>query len=183
MNRLFISILLAFFIALPSWPKFANLAIVGKLEWKYDRSTMVTLRCDTTANDTTWTLEFEGGGVSEGDILLIKTQDNKIIELQPFDLKFDSILDSIGHSPVTGELIEYYHHELVLYFHITKTALDYIDKHGIAKIRCGSDIYHRDIVYKQNEFGKDLSEAYKKILEEMSPDYVPPKKKTIYDDF
>ena len=70
-----------------------------------------------------------------------------------------------------------------LAFLIPITALNYIAEHGIAKLRYGHNDFYRDKVYKRNEFGKDLAEAYHKVLEQMSPDYVPPKKPSIYDGF
>ncbi len=72
--------------------------------------------------------------------------------------------------------MEFYHYEHVLYYHIKGTALNYIAEHGISKLRCGYDNLYRAKVYRRNEFGIELTEAYKKILERMSPDYVPPKK-------
>ena len=79
--------------------------------------------------------------------------------------------------------MEFYHYEHVLHYHIKGTALNYIAEHGISKLRCGYDNLYRAKVYRRNEFGIELTEAYKKILERMSPDYVPPKKPSIRDGF
>lgn len=182
MKKFLFCLIIAMCAVLPSWGRFADLRYVGHLEWDSSRRTEVTLQCDTTAQLTTWTVILEGW-VSDGDLLLLKTGDGKVIELEPYAVKFDQVTDSIGHSSITGELIEYYHHEQVLYYHITSAALDYIAEHGVSKIRSGKDSYHHDIVYERNEFGQALVSAYKGILEEMSPGYVPPQKKTIYDDF
>ncbi len=38
-------------------------------------------------------------------------------------------------------------------------------------------------VWKKDELGKNMTQAYRIIMERLSPDYVPSKKKTIYDDF
>ena len=54
---------------------------------------------------------------------------------------------------------------------------------GVIKLRCGTDRFYKDREFRRNEFGKALTEAYKRIIEEMSPDYVPPKKPTIRDGF
>lgn len=182
MYRLIVNILLVACFALPSWGKFAGLAYVGEIEWDKRHHTAVKLYCDTTATDTVWSLEMQGA-VEHYDTLLLKTGDGKVLELVPYDEKFDHVTDSIGHSSVTGELMEFYHYETVIYFHITTTALNYIAEHGIAKLRYGHDSFHRDIVYKKNEFGKELTRAYKKILTDISPEYVPPKKPSIRDGF
>ena len=166
----------------PSWGKFAGLSYVGELEWNKYNKTAVKLLCDITDNDTVWTLEMQGG-VGHGDTLLIKTVDGKVLELAPFDEKLDHVTDSLGHSPVTGELIEYYHYEAVMYYQITTTALNYIAEHGISKLRCGYDNLYRDKEFRRNEFGNNLTEAYKKILERMSPGYVHPKRPSIRDGF
>lgn len=182
MSRFILFIVMAVFVMMPSWGRFANLRYADDIEWNATSRTKVLLQCDTTGSDTTWTIKLQGW-VSDGYQLLLKTGDGKVIDLKPFDAKFDHITDSIGHSSVTGELIEFYHYEQIIYYHISTAALDHIAEHGISKIRCGTDTYHRDVEYKRNEFGKELTKAYKKILEEMSPDYVPPRKPTIYDDF
>lgn len=182
MYKFIVNILLVTCFALPSWGKFAGLAYVGEIEWNKYNKTAVKLLCDINDNDTVWTLEMQGA-VEHYDTLLIKTGDSKVLELAPFDEKFDHVTDSLGHSPLTGELIEYYHYEAVIYYHITTTALNYIAEHGIAKLRYGHDSFHRDIVYKKNEFGTELTRAYKKILTEISPEYVPPKKPSVRDGF
>ena len=182
MYRFIVNMLLVTCFALPLWGRFAGLAYVGEIEWdKYDKSA-VTLQCDITDNDTVWSLEMQGA-VEHYDTLLIKTSDGKVLELVPYDEKFDHVTDSLGHSSVTGELMEYYHYETVIYFHITATALNYIAEHGIVKLRYGHDGYHKDKMYKRNEFGKKLTDAYKKILTKISPEYVPPKKPSIRDGF
>lgn len=181
--RIFIvHILLVASFALPSWGKYAGLAYVTEIEWDKNNKTAVALQCDTTATDTVWSLKLEGW-VSNGYVLLIKTGDGKVMELEPYAEKFDHVTDSIGHSPITGELIDYYHYEQVMYYHITTTALNYIAEHGISKLRCGYDNLYRDKEYRRNEFGNDLTEAYKKILKCMSPGYVPPKRPSIRDGF
>ena len=182
MFRFIVNILLVACFALPSWGKYAGLAYVGEIEWNKYNKTTVKLQCDTTANDTVWSLQLQGW-VSHGYVLLIKTGDGKVLELEPYDEKFDHVTDSIGHSSITGELIDYYHYESVEYYHITTTALNYIAEHGISKLRCGFDSSYKDVVYKRNEFGKDLAEAYHKVLEQMSHDYVPPQKPSIRDGF
>ncbi len=182
MYRLIVNILLVACFALPSWGKFAGLAYVGEIEWDKRHQTAVKLFCDTTATDTVWSLEMQGA-VAHYDTLLLKTGDGKVLELVPYDEKFDHVTDSIGHSSVTGELMEFYHYETVIYFHITTTALNYIAEHGIAKLRYGHNDFYRDKDYKHNEFAKDLAGAYHKVLEQMSPDYVPPQKPSIRDGF
>ena len=182
MCRFLVNILLVLCFALPSWGKFARLAYVGEIEWDKRHLTAVKLFCDTTATDTVWSLEMQGA-VEHYDTLLLKTGDGKVLELVPYDEKFDHVTDSIGHSSVTGELMEFYHYETVIYFHITTTALNYIAEHGIAKLRYGHNDFYRDKVYRRNEFGNDLTEAYKKVLKHMSPEYVPPKKPSIRDGF
>lgn len=182
MYRLIVNILLVACFALPSWGKFAGLAYVGEIEWDKRHQTTVKLFCDTTATDTVWSLEMQGA-VAHYDTLLLKTGDGKVLELVPYDEKFDHVTDSIGHSSVTGELMEFYHYETVIYFHITTKALNYIAEYGISKLRCGFDSCYKDVVYKRNEFGKKLTDAYKQILYEMSPEYIPPKKPSIRDGF
>ena len=177
MYRFIVNILLVACFALPSWGKYAGLAYVGEIEWDKRHQTAVT-----PATDTVWSLEMQGA-VEHYDTLLLKTGDGKVLELVPYDEKFDHVTDSIGHSSVTGELMEFYHYETVIYFHITTTALNYIAEHGIAKLRYGHNDFYRDKVYKRNEFGKYLAEAYHKVLEQMSPDYVPPQKPSIRDGF
>lgn len=182
MYRLIVNILMVMCGVLPALGKYAGLAYVGEVEWdKYNKST-ARLMCEIIDNDTVWSLEMQGA-VEHYDTLLLKTGDGKVLELAPYAEKFDQVTDSMGHNPVTGELIEFYHHESVIYFHLTTTALNYISEHGIAKLRYGHNAYHKDVAYRRNEFGKDLTEAYKKILERMSPDYVPPKKPSIRDGF
>ena len=182
MYKRIINILLVASFALPSWGKYAGLAYVTDIEWDKYNKTVVTLSCDTTATDTVWTLELEGW-VANGYVLLIKTGDDNVIELAPYTEKFNHVTDSIGHSPITGELIDYYHHEFVEYYHITTAALNCIAENGIIKLRCGFDSCYKDVFYKHNEFGKELTDAYKKILYKLSPDYVPPKKPSIRDGF
>lgn len=182
MYRLIVNILLVTCFAMPSWGKYAGLAYVGDIEWDKRHQTAVKLICDTTATDTVWSLEMQGA-VEHYDTLLLKTGDGKVLVLVPYDEKFDHVTDSMGHSSVTGELMEFYHYETVIYFHITTTALNYIAEHGIAKLRYGHNDFYRDKVYKRNEFGKYLAEAYHKVLEQMSPDYVPPQKPSIRDGF
>lgn len=182
MCRLLVNILLVMCFALPSWGKYAGLAYVGEVEWNKRDKTSFMLQCDTTATDTVWSLNLQGF-VTTGYMLLIKTSDGKVLELEPYDLKTTHVTDSVAHSPVTGEIMEFYHYEHVLYYHITTTALNYIAEHGISKLRCGYDNLYRDKEFRRNEFGNDLTEAYKKVLEHMSPDYVPPKKPSIRDGF
>ena len=165
MCRFLVNILLVLCFALPSWGKYAGLAYVGEVEWNKRDKTSFMLQCDTTATDTVWSLKLQGF-VTTGYMLLIKTSDAKVLELEPYD-----------------EIMEFYHYEHVLYYHITTTALNYIAEHGISKLRCGYDNLYRDKEFRRNEFGIELNEAYKKILERMSPDYVPPKKPSIRDGF
>lgn len=85
MCRLIINLLLVMCVSLPSWGKFAGLAYVGEVVWnKYDKTSFM-LQCDTTANDTVWSLKLQGF-VSVGYKLLIKTDDGKVLELDPYDL-------------------------------------------------------------------------------------------------
>lgn len=182
MCRFLVNILLVVCFALPSWGRYAGLAYVGEVEWNKRDKTSFMLQCDTTATDTVWSLKLQGF-VTTGYMLLIKTGDGKVLELDPYDLKTDHVTDSVGHSPITGEIMEFYHYEHVLYYHITGTALNYIAEHGISKLRCGYDALYRDKEFRRNEFGNDLTKAYKKILERMSPDYVPPQKPSIRDGF
>lgn len=182
MYRFIVNILLVACFTLPSWGEYAGLAYVGEIEWNKCFLTKVELECDTTATDTVWTMRMEGD-MSDGYILLIKTGDSKVIELHQCDHRWNHVTDSIGHSQLTGEIMEFYHYEQVLYYPITSADLEHIAAHGISKIRCGTDTYFMETTYKDNEFGKRLEEAYKKILEKMSPEYVPPKKPSIRDGF
>ncbi|MBR5745556.1 MAG: hypothetical protein IKX94_09605 [Muribaculaceae bacterium] len=50
-------------------------------------------------------------------------------------------------------------------------------------MRVGTITNWREKVWKRNEWGKSLAKAYKELKKLISPDYVPPKKPTIYDGF
>ncbi len=182
MYRLITNIFLVLYVALPAWSSTANIKTFDYINWdKWDKST-ATLYCDTTANDTTWSLSLEGY-VDNGYLLLMRSGDGKVITLKPYERHFESVTDSIGRSPITGEFVEYTHLVTVLYYHISVSDLNHIAEHGIVKLRCGNDVVHRDKVYRHNEFGKQLTDAYRQILKELSPDYVPPKKTSIFDGF
>ena len=73
---------------------------------------------------------------------------------------FNHVTDSIGHSPITGEIMEFYHCRVVVYYNISSEAIKNIAEHGITKMRCGKDGHYTDAVYHHNEFGKMLTEAY-----------------------
>lgn len=88
---------------------------------------------------------------------------------------FNHVTDSIGHSPITVEIMEFYHYRGVVYYNISSEAIKNIAEHGITKMRRGKDGHYTDAVYHHNEFGKMLTEAYKDILRRLSPDYMPPK--------
>ena len=119
----------------------------------------------------------------ENAMLLLKTGDGKVVELQPVNHRLYQETDSLSTSPVTGEIIEHWHYGHILEYRLTTTALNYFMAHGVIKLRLGTEDRWKEKSWKQDELGKNLSKVYKEILEELSPDYVPPKTKTIYDDF
>ena len=182
MYRFIVNILLVVFLASPLWGRVVGLASVGVVNWNGLFPTKIELECDTTATDTLWTMTLEGN-MSDGDLFLIKTGDNNTLELRQYDCRWSHITDSIGHNSITGEIMDFYHYEQVLYYYITTSELEQIAKYGISKMRCGTDAFYKEITYKNNEFGRKLIEAYKKILYKLSPDYVPPKKPSIRDGF
>lgn len=51
------------------------------------------------------------------------------------------------------------------------------------KMRINTESSWKKKVWKKDELGKNMTQAYRIIMERLSPDYVPSKKKTIYDDF
>lgn len=182
MCRILVSILFVLCVSLPSWARFADCAYVGEVEWNNLFYSRVELECDTTATDTVWTISMEGH-LHDGDRVLIKCGNGKVFELHQSDCRFNHVTDSIGHNPITGETMEFYHYRVVVYYNISSEAMKNIADHGITKMRCGKEGYYTDAVYHRNEFGMMLTEAYKAILERLSPDYVPPKKPSIYDGF
>ncbi|MBR5436933.1 MAG: hypothetical protein IK120_08745 [Muribaculaceae bacterium] len=116
-------------------------------------------------------------------LLIIKTSDNKILKLSPDRHTEHYETDSITTSPLTGEPIRHCHTEHYLSYTITTTALQYLVEHGVTKMRVGTITNWQEKVWKRNEWGKSLAKAYKELKKRISPDYVPPKKPTIYDGF
>lgn len=139
---------------------------------------------ETTETDTVWSLTISDRDyLKEGMLLFIKTSDNKILKLAPFRYSEYTEIDSITTSPLTGEPIRHCHTEYDLDYEITPTALQYLGDHGVSKMRIGTITNWREKVWKRNEWGKSLAKAYKELKKLISPDYVPPKKPTIYDGF
>ena len=138
------------------------------------------LCCEVNDLDTVWTLEIWGRFLNEASILLLKTSDDKVLELTPAAHRLYQETDSLTKSPVTGEWIEHWHYKHILEYRLTSTALNYFMAHGIVKMRLGTESQWKEKVWQKDELGKNLSKAYQIILEKLSS---PPKKKTIYDDF
>ena len=163
--------------------KQANIGIahIGNIVWDEFNTTDATLICNSTATDTIWTLEMQGYVLGK-DTLLLKIGDGKILEFAPCDEKIAHVNDNVGYSSITGEIMEYYHYEFVIYYKLT-SAINEIVKHGILKMRLGSGYFHKDKMFKKNELGDAITNAYKDILLKMSPEYVPPKKPSIRDGF
>lgn len=137
-----------------------------------------------TETDTVWSLSIsERDYLKEGMLLFIKTSDDKILKLAPFRYSEYAEIDSITTSPLTGEPIRHCHTEYDLDYEITPTALQYLGDHGVSKMRIGTITDWDETVWKRNEWGKSLAKAYKELKKLISPDYVPPKKPTIYDGF
>ncbi len=182
MNKILISLMAMMCIALPCW---SSSAFKSMPDIEFDRWNTVTpfLCCETNETDTTWTLEIWGRGLDENALLLLKTGDGKVVGLQPVRHRLYQETDSFSTSPVTGETIEHWHYKYILEYQLTATALNYFMKHGVTKLRLGTEDRWREKSWKRDELGQNLLKAYRKILDELSPDYVPPKKKTIYDDF
>lgn len=182
MNKL-LSILTAMMcIALPCWSSSAHKSMP---DIEFDRWNAVTpfLCCVANETDTTWTLEIWGRGLDENALLLLKTGDGKVVELQPVRHRLYQETDSFSTSPITGEIIEHWHYKHILEYRLTSTALNYFMKLGVTKLRLGTEDRWQEKVWTRDELGGNLSKAYRMILEKLSPDYEPPKKKTIYDDF
>ena len=176
------SLMLSLGIGLSCW---SNSAHKSMPDIEFDRWNVVTpfLCCEVNGCDTVWTLEIWGRGLDEQSVLLLKTTDGKVAEFKPSRHRLYQETDSLTKSPVTGEWIEHYHYKHILSYELTSTALDYFMSHGVAKLRLGTETIWKEKAWKTDELGKNLSKAHKIIMEQLSPDYVPPKRKTIYDDF
>lgn len=138
---------------------------------------------EVTETDTVWSLNLYDRDLKEKMLLIIKTSDNKILKLSPDRHTEHYETDSITTSPLTGEPIRHCHTEHYLSYTITTTALQYLVEHGVTKMRVGTITNWQEKVWKRNEWGKSLAKAYKELKKRISPDYVPPKKPTIYDGF
>lgn len=182
MNRILITLMAAMCVALPCWSSYAFKSMPSI---KFDRWNAVTprLSCEANESDTVWTLQIWGDMLDENAMLLLKTGDGKVVELQPVNHRLYQETDSLSTSPVTGEIIEHWHYGHILEYRLTTTALNYFMTHGVIKLRLGTEDRWKEKSWEQDELGKNLLNVYKEILEELSPDYVPPKAKTIYDDF
>ena len=134
-------------------------------------------------SDTIWSLRFRDRDLSEGMILLIKTTDKKVLGLMPSHHYEACVTDSLTTIPFTGETVRHYHYDHILEYDITTTALNYFVNHNIIKLRIGTEKHWQEKVWRRNEWGKSLVKAYKELKKRISPDYVPPKKPTIYDGF
>lgn len=182
MHRLILIILLAVFISIPSW---ARHEYVNTSSIEFDRGyeLLSSLDVDVNDTDTVWSLQFIGRYLDENTILLIKTGDGKVIEYTPSHYHAMQMIDSLTTSPLTGELIDHWHYEHVLTYELSPYALHYFMQHGIAKIRIGSETSWKEKVWKRNEWGKRITEAYHELTKRLAPDYTPPKKPTIRDGF
>ena len=152
-------------------------------------ATTSMLSCDVCGTDTLWTITLFGNSFADNAVLVLKTADKQILTLELKEKCTIHTTLARDYSPETGEIVEYNGAEEALDFQLTNTALDYISQHGISKIRIetklrlGTDEWWCEASWKRNEWGKSLSKAYRLLKEKMSPDYVPPKKPSIYDGF
>ena len=153
---------------------------------KFDKSAMkvtATLFRPDSTNDNRWELVFFGYHELKNPVLLIKTCSGETVTPQTIKEGWVEVSTGWGNNPETGEPVEYKGAEVTHTFYFSDRDMWKIVDSGIAKIRFGSDGNWCEASWKRNEWGKSLSKGYRLLKEKMSPDYVPPKKPSIYDGF
>lgn len=84
-----------------------------------------------------------------------------------------------------GEAVFIYRDEMIYFYPVDRATIERIISKGVMKVRLelSSEISWAEKAWKKDEWGKNLGKALSDVDKQLSPDYVPPKKKTIYDDF
>ena len=182
MYKRIINVLLVTCFALPSWAGEVH-GYISDIKFTKWFEVETWLIAESYENDTIWTIQLRGRDINDKTLLLIKTIDDKNLELKSFNCETRYETDSLTTSPLTGKLIDHQHVEYLVSYSITSVALHYFIDHGISKIRVGTETRWEEKIWQRNEWGKNLTETYKKIIKKMSPDYVPPKKPSIRDGF
>ena len=116
--------------------------------------------------------------------MLLKLGGGEVVELHPDSRWCMQEIDSMYYNN-EGEPVFIYRDEMVYFYPIDRRAIEHIISKGVLKVRLEltSATSWAEKTWKSDVWGKKLGIALNDVEKQLSPDYVPPKKKTIYDDF
>ena len=185
MKRTFVNILLVLILSLPSWGR--SIIKTAVTESEIDHHLYKVMLVCNTGTDTTYTITlWDDGRVYRSDdaMLLLKLGDGTVVPLHPSHKSCFQVTDSMYYNN-EGEPIFIHRNEMLYDYPIDKDDLRSIMTQGIIKVRIGifGTSSWAEKSWKHDEWGKKIAEAFSDIQKELAPDYVPPKSKTIYDDF
>ena len=181
----FVIIFLVLLAAIPAAAKYIPETVVVDYEIRghcYD-----VLLCCTADRDTTYTITVVDDGRvyrSKDAMLLIKLGDDTALPLHPKHISCDQVIDSMFYNN-EGESVFIYRNKMHYDYPIDLDDLNRIFNKGIIKVRIGIHGVSSwaEKTWKRDEWGKAFSKAFGKIQEQLAPNYIPPKKPTIYDNF
>lgn len=184
MKSYLLSIIIAICAAIPSWGKFATSVVTFETIDHHEYT--IAVSCDIDG-DTTYRISVKDDGRvyrSKDAVMLLKLGDGAVLALHPDRRWCFQEVDSMFYNN-EGEAVFIYRDEMVYYYPVTRAALEQIISKGVLKVRLEttSESFWVEKTWTADEWGKKLGKALSDVDEQLSPDYVPPMKKTIYDDF
>ena len=184
MRRFLLMIIITMCAAIPSWGKFAT-QVVAYENIDYHEYT-VMLDCDA-GSDTVYHITVKDDGRvyrSDEAAMLLKLGDGEVVELHPDSRWCMQQTDSMYYNN-EGEAVFIYRDEMIYLYPIDRATIERIISKGVMKVRLelSSELSWAEKVWNKDEWGKKLGIALNDVDKQLSPDYIPPKRKTIYDDF
>ena len=171
MRRFLLMIIIIVCAATPSWGKFAT-QVVAYEKIDYHEYTIM-LDCNAANSDTVYHITVKDDGRvyrSKEAVMLLKLGGGEVVELHP-DSRW--CMQEIDRD------------EMVYFYPIDRRTIEHIISKGVLKVRLEltSATSWAEKTWKSDVWGKKLGIALNDVEKQLSPDYVPPKKKTIYDGF
>lgn len=184
MPRFLLIMIMAVCAALPTWGKFATQVVVFETIDYHKYTVMLDCQADS---DTVYHITVQDDGRvyrSDDAIVLLKLGNGEVVELRP-DRRFcNQEIDSMFYNN-EGEAVFIYRDEMIYFYPVDRNTIERIISKGVLKVRL--ELSHEtswaEKAWKKDEWGQKMGKALSDVDKQMSPDYVPPKKKTIYDDF
>ncbi len=185
MRRFLLMIIIMVCAATPSWGKFAT-QVVAYEKIDYHEYTIM-LDCNAANSDTVYHFTVKDDGRvyrSKEAVMLLKLGGGEVVELHPDSRWCMQEIDSMYYNN-EGEPVFIYRDEMVYFYPIDRRTIEHIISKGVLKVRLEltSATSWAEKTWKSDVWGKKLGIALNDVEKQLSPDYVPPKKKTIYDGF